>query len=220
MKTIFARMATVLALSASSLLAGTLTYSHTTPTQSVAFTDTFTLPEFNPTLGDTLTGVTISLSYNTTGALDIFNTVSSPEPFTNAETVTPLALTAPDSLSLATNAVAGPVNGIATGGLVETIVPGLMGSGLLSKVVPMADWSFFEGTGSFSSMLAGSATSFSVMVPSALYYKGDNATVGATTTITYTFAAPSTIPEPATMTLIGSALLGIGFFALKPIKKA
>ncbi len=215
MKAIWAKMAIVTVMSAWILSAGTLTYSHTTPTQTVAFTDTFSLPQFNPTLGDILTGITMSLSYNTTGAVDIFNTVDTPQSFTNAQTVTPLALTAPDSLSLSTNALAGPVNGIATAGLVETVVTGLTGSGMLSLPVPTSDWSLFKGSGTFSSTLAGGATSFSVTVPAALYYKGDNSTVGATTTITYDYASLSTVPEPATLALFVSGLLGIGFFVIK-----
>lgn len=37
--------------------------------------------------------------------------------------------------------------------------------------------------------------------------------------ITYNYTVPSTTPEPATMTLFGSALLGIGFFGRKKLKK-
>jgi hypothetical protein len=37
--------------------------------------------------------------------------------------------------------------------------------------------------------------------------------------IIYNYTAPSSTPEPATMTLFGSALLGIGFFARKRFKK-
>jgi hypothetical protein len=37
--------------------------------------------------------------------------------------------------------------------------------------------------------------------------------------VDYTYTPPSTTPEPATMTLFGSALLGIGFFARKRIAK-
>jgi hypothetical protein len=49
-------------------------------------------------------------------------------------------------------------------------------------------------------------------------------TVGGTGTetasIIYTYNTPSSTPEPATMTLFGSALLGIGFFARKRTKKS
>ncbi len=217
MKVIFRRVAVVLAFTSSSLLAGTTSYSHTTPIQAVPFIDNFTLPVYTPTLGNTLTSITISLSYSTTGEVNIFNTSSLDVTFTNATTSTPLTLTAPASLSIPTNAVAGPVSGTATANG-ETMVPGLTGSGLLSLVVPSADWSFFEGTGTFAASLAAGAANFSISGPKSLFVNGD-ATVGGTTTIAYAFVSTSDLPEPATMTLVGSALLGIGFFARRRIKK-
>ncbi len=219
MKVIFTRVALVLAFCTSSLLAVTTSYSHTTTTQAVPFTDTFTLPEFTPPLGDTLTGITISLSYNTTGAVNLFNSATTAQAYTSVETTAALALTAPDALMITTNAVAGPVSGTASGGIV-TAVPGLTGSGMLSLVVSSADWSFFEGTGTFSSSLAAGDFNYSVAGSKSLFVQGDTATVGATTTITYAYVTTSSIPEPATMGLIGSALLGIGFFARRRIKKA
>jgi hypothetical protein len=225
---IFTGVATLLAFRGSSLLAGTLSNSHTTTPQTAPFTDNFTLTDYTPTLGNILTGITISLSWTTAGSVDIFNTATSPAPFTNAGTLTPLTLTAPASLSLTPNAVGGPVSGTAAAS-VETMVPGA-GSGMpptagLTLAVPMADWGSFEGTGTFSASLAAGTTSFSVTLPpgSPLFYRGGGDLVGGVTTITYTFVPTSTttIPEPATMGLIGSALLGIGFFAFRRrIKKA
>ena len=218
MKVIFTRVTVVLAFSASSLLAGSTSYSHITPTTSVPFTDTFTLPEFTTPPGDTLTGITISLSYNTTGAVNLYNNATTAQAYTSVETTAALALTVPDSLMITTNAVAGPVSGMASG-LVVTAVPGLTGSGLLNLVVPMADWSFFEGTGTFSSSLAAGNFNYSVLGSNALFVQGDTATVGATSTVTYAYVATSSLPEPATMTLVGCALLGIGLFARKRTKK-
>jgi hypothetical protein len=45
-----------------------------------------------------------------------------------------------------------------------------------------------------------------------------NTALSETATLTYNYTVSST-PEPATMTLFGSALLGIGFFARKRLKK-
>jgi hypothetical protein len=53
--------------------------------------------------------------------------------------------------------------------------------------------------------VAGSS-SFSLLGANSLFFNG-RATAGGRTTTAYTFDAPSNIPEPATMTLIGSALL-------------
>jgi hypothetical protein len=44
-------------------------------------------------------------------------------------------------------------------------------------------------------------------------------TTSAAYTVIYNYTAPSSTPEPATMTLFGSALLGIGFFARKRVKQ-
>ena len=97
MKVIFRRVAVALAFTSSSLLAGTTSYSHTDAHQAVPFIDNFTLPVYTPTLGNTLTSITISLSYSTTGEVNIFNTSSLDVTFTNATTSTPLTLTAPAS---------------------------------------------------------------------------------------------------------------------------
>ena len=111
---IFSAVAAAVSLSASSLLAGTMTYTEITALQSAPFTNNFTLPQFNTPLGDLLTDITITLSYTTTGEISIINISTSPLSFTNAKTSTPLTLTAPGSLSIATNAVAGPIDGTAS----------------------------------------------------------------------------------------------------------
>jgi hypothetical protein len=89
------------------------------------------------------------------------------------------------------------------------------GGGIISNPVSLAA---FFGTGTFTLDARGSFTG-------SIGGTGFNGSVGGTgsetASIIFTYSSPSTTtPEPATMTLFGSALLGIGFFARKRNKKS
>ena len=218
MKRFLLTLAATMAVGGSSLFGGTISFSHTTSTGAVPFTDNFTLQEFDTTLG-TLTGITITLSDTATAEVDVFNSTSTAQGFTNATASIPLNLTGPASVSVNTTAVAGPIAGTANPGV--NAFPGIPGTGSGSTNVASANFGSYEGVGTtFASFSVASSTgNFSgTSVPGVFF--GGSATVGAVTTITYTYTPSTGTPEPSTMALLGSSLLGVGFIARKRVKKA
>jgi hypothetical protein len=191
------------------------TFSHTTPTQSVPFMDTFLLDGFNTSLG-TLDGITITLDATGTAEVDVFNAVGSPESFTGAKATLPISLTGPAGVTTAVVLSAGPLSGIAAVGF--NTFPGLPDSVTSSVSVLPADFVSYEGLGLIVSVIinAGNGTSglgtyTGSSVPGVFF--GGSSTAGAVTTVSYAYdPSTTTIPEPATMSLLGGALLGISFF--------
>jgi hypothetical protein len=203
-------------LASSAAMANVISFSHTTATTATPFSDTFTLSNFNTSLG-TLTGVAVTLSYTTTGEVDVFNSTVSPQAFTNATSSVPLTLTAPAGLTSSANAVAGPINGVANPGF--NAFTGIPGSGTLTVNVLPANFLSFEIPP------AALTSSFTVAAGTGLFsgnsvqgvFFGGSATAGGTTTVTYTYTVPSSgAPEPATAALMGGALIGLGLLRKRP----
>ncbi len=114
-------------LASSLAMAGTVSFTHTTPLTSGTFTDTFTLPNFPASMG-TLTGVTVNVAFTTTGAIDVLGTTSTDRPFTNATSTVPITLTGPASLMASTSRICGSLNATIT-------CTGLAGTGVTASQV-------------------------------------------------------------------------------------
>jgi len=191
------RAAALLTLASSILTAGTQSYSVTIPQSSGAFSQPFTLPNFNPAQGF-LTGVTITFSYSTTSSVAVVNTNAAPQSFTNATAAIPLTLGAPAGLSATMNSVAGPLSGTVPGGSVVTF-PAPPTSGTLTVNVPNGNFSSFEtppstGTGAYT-FSAGSGTYSGSAIPGVGF--SGSASAGGTATVTYTFTPPPVISCPS-----------------------
>jgi hypothetical protein len=79
----------------------------------------------------------------------------------------------------------------------------------LSLIVPLADLSEYEGGGSDSFSVVSAGGTYGGSASPGVFFSG-NATASGVTTITYTYSVVSATPEPTTMVLFGSALVGLG----------
>jgi hypothetical protein len=197
----------LVAMASSAAMADSISFSHTTVSQEAPFIDTFSIPGFDTSLG-TLNSVTIQLAYTTTAELDVFNATGVPQAFTEGYASSPLTLNGLDGLSLTTNAVAGPIDGVANPG--ETPFPGLSGGGTLTITVPDSDFSAFEMPPAASTYsVEGAAGSFNGSSVAGVFF-GGSASAGGVTTVTYDYGAPiASVPEPTAMALLGSVLVAL-----------
>jgi hypothetical protein len=186
------------------------TFKYTTPTKSVPFTDTFLLDGFDTSLG-TLDAITLTLDTKGTVEVDVINLTGLPQSFTNASAIIPITLTGPAAVTTTVNLTAGPF--IGTAAPFSNAFPDLRASATSFVSVLPADFGFYEGLGLIVSVAidAGSGTYSGTAAPDVFF--GGSSTADAVTTVSYAYTPSTTmIPEPATMSLFGGALLGISFF--------
>jgi hypothetical protein len=180
-------------------------FSHTTPDQTIPFTDTFQLPLFDTNLG-TLTGVTLSLATHGTAEVDIINNNAGTEPFTGATASFMVTGTGPDGSSIPLSLTAGPFDGTADPG--TSAFPGLTTTGSGNSVIPSANFGTYEGPGfmtaSFSTATNGG--SYAGNANEGVFF-GGSAVVGGTLTVTYSYIAA--VPEPASILLAGLGCVGL-----------
>ena len=201
--------------------ADTLIFSHVTASQSAPFSDAFTLGGFQVgTNGVALTAIlnsiTIGLTETTTASVNIFNATASPQAYSNANSSVPIAVTGPGPTSLNFNAVAGPFSGTAAVG--QSVIPGSPVTQTTSVNVLAANFGLYTSGPTVSLTFATSTGAYSGSAVPGVFFGGD-ATSGGTVTITYNYTVPSTTPEPASMLLLGSALVGMGLLGRKKIRK-
>jgi hypothetical protein len=185
------------------------TFTHTTTASTVPFTDSFLLPGFDTSLG-TLEDITITLDADGTAEVDVINVTAIPQAFTHATATIPVSLTGPGPTTTSVTLSAGPTSGTAAPGL--NSFPGLPASATNTVDVSPADFGMYEGLGLIVSVdvAAGTGTYGGTSNPGVFF--GGSSTAGAVTTISYDYMPGSTthVPEPATVSLFGVALLGIG----------
>jgi uncharacterized protein (TIGR03382 family) len=184
-----------------------ITQTFTVPTGTVVpFNQNFTFNLFDTTLG-TLDQVTLSLSTSITAEVDVFNSLATPQAYTNATASIPVTVTAPDSVTETATGIAGPVSGTANPGF--NAVTGLPANANTSQMIPMGDWGFYEGIGPQTGNLNASSTSgtYSGNANPGVFF-GGSATAGATITITYLYQPAGTIPEPGATTFLAAGVLG------------
>lgn len=215
MKNILIACAT-LAFASASTFAATVSYSSTFPSTQTDFSSPLAIQQFDPTLGS-LTSLSITLAGSATGTGTLKNNNTTTKSYTvnlaNDLTLTdPLSNTLAEilplfsaSISVAGNGGTGTASGTGTATVTNAY----------SDVPTLLE---FTGVGSLSANIAGSgASGFSGA--SNTNFSATTAS-GGTVSITYNYT-PTVVtgtPEPATMGLLGSALLGLGF--LKFRKKA
>ena len=202
--------------------ANTITFSAAIPTQTTPFVNDAALSNFNTAWG-TLTGVNVTLSYTVTGVVNIFNTTSSTQSFSNASSTTPIFLTADGTFSSfpaglqtsvnAVNTVGSGTIGSAAGpyGFTGSPVSGSISGNFTSSAVDFECGPGFTACSSDPTdnyETDANAGTFSGTAPNGVFF-GGSATLSGAFSVTYPYTA-SSIPEPSTMALLGSALGGLG----------
>jgi hypothetical protein len=235
MKKFFAITGMTLALGAGSMFGGQITQTKsfttsptdiTDPQSVVTFQDFQSAPGF--VAGDILNSVTLEVVINeTVTGLSITNNDPTLSHSFTYDTTGQYSIngTAPDAGNLSAvlpfNVLiytTGPQT-IAGGATTTFFPPGSASKNTDTGVLTSATPGAYSGLGTFT-------LSYDTLTGETFIGGGGNERASQSTvssgnyTVVYNFTAPTTsTPEPATMTLFGSALLGIGFFARKRIKK-
>jgi hypothetical protein len=239
MKKLAVLAAMTLALSAGSMFGGQITQTATLPSTLTDVSPTFTFQDFASApgyiSGEILTSVTLELSITEVlSALTITNSdpVSHTFDYSSTSKITVLG-TAPIAdlndikndflLSSTGNPITlydtGPNYTLAANSSAQLVSAGNTVTLVLDSGVQNAvSISPYNTSGTFT-------FDFSTLTGTTFSGGGGNLGAAQTTnasavaTVIYNYTIPTGTPEPATMTLFGSALLGIGFFARKRIKK-
>lgn len=210
--------------------ANQITYTATYGPATTDYTNTFTLSEFNPALG-TLTGAVLTLeAIENVTSLTVANTGNISE--TNFQVIATSQITSSNNTINATDLVGlitdtdfdsptmtlGPGTGTNAVGACAANTPLITCSSVAfttglgddeSKIKNLTDYAAYIGAGTFQ--ITATTKGFTT-------FSGGGGNIGLTQTtnaeilasITYTYNPPSSTPEPATMFLMGSALVGVG----------
>jgi hypothetical protein len=194
---------------AGSASASFVEYSTPIAAQSVSYSTTFAVQKFDISLG-TLTGITLTLTSNIVGQLDVFNILTTPQNFFNATASIPVTVTAvtPDTTTVSANAVANLAAGVANPG--ANSFAGLTATATGSNNVAVANWPFYVGLGA-------STASFTATTPGGQYtgnaapgvFFGGSGKADGLFKIRYDYLA-STVPLPDSGALLLLALAATG----------
>jgi len=209
----------LLGASALSAQAATQTFTYNIAQTQTPFTDTFTLPAFDPALG-TLTGVEVTAAWSGVANVSIINTTGVTQTFTNATVSNPVSVsitlsgltwTGTDTLTAA----------VASGNLTSFAnnFPGLpLTSSTLGNPIPPLSLADFEGAAlTIPFVVTGDNGSYSGTSVSGVYF-GGSATVGGDVDIEYTYS--NTVPEPATWAMMGLGFAGLAFAGYRTRRSA
>lgn len=177
---------------------------------------TIYIPQFDTTLG-TLNSISISTTTSEVANVSVNNTdLNNAWSFTNGKAEVFLNVTGPSSFSQYVTTDAIQPSGTVAANSTQNY-PGLTGSQTSSNTVTTG-LSSFEGVGSnnlsFAATVLSSSFSGTTSAPSNTLYFGGGSSLGVDLTVVYDYTATS-VPEPTTLALMGTAIIGIGLVRRK-----
>lgn len=189
--------------------AATLTqeFSFTVPSQTTPFSQTFTLPGFNTSLG-TLTSINLMNTVTTVANVNIVNTSSVNQPFTSATASVPLTLSGPGLGSgLVTTATATIPTGTALPSPPTNNFPGITNTTIGTAVIPSTEWAPYISGGPVSFTASGALGTYAGIGSSSLFF-GGSAAAGSVVKVTYTYNTPMSTETPEPSAFLGLGLIG------------
>ncbi len=179
--------------------AQTQTFSFDITEQDIPFSESFTLPGFDPALG-TLTGVEIISDVTLNASVDVINVTDDDEAVTAATASVPFEVTGPAGLDIDQTLSVGPFDGTAVANSTTTLGSGSTTESASATFTDAADLAMYTTDSTLDFEFSGSAATFGgVGTPGATFFGGSASALG-TVTVVYTFIP---IPEPSSLVLVG-----------------
>lgn len=212
-------MAMACVLLAGSAHAATIIQTCTIAVTGVPYTQNCVMNQFNQPAAGTLTAVTLTLT-NVGGNVlpEQTNISGSALAFTNSVATIGLSLTGPNTISVSqvSNSCSGTVAALSTNtSCTPTTFTGLSAAPVSGTLASYIGSGTITPTFAASGQLLSASGSGGTGSAGNLFFGGTGA-IGGTFTLTYTYNPPTTgTPEPATLAMLGSALIGVGLIGRK-----
>ncbi len=175
------------------------TFTFDVPEQTVPFTESFTLPGFDPALG-TLTEVEITTFASVTATVEVLNTSDDDLEVADATATIPIDVTGPSDLSLQQDLTAGPFGGTALADSTTELGIATVTGTESETFTDVMDLTEFTTDTLLTFAFSADAGEFAGTGPPGSVFFGGSASALGTITVVYTFIP---IPEPSSLVLVG-----------------
>ncbi|MDR3638834.1 MAG: choice-of-anchor E domain-containing protein [Isosphaeraceae bacterium] len=184
--------------------AESLSYQATIAADFIPFSQEFTLPQFDPSLG-TLNDIEIDLVLHGTAEVDVYNLTSSAQSFTNGHAMLSTIVTGPADTTATATLISFVAAGTAAAGRgVMTAFPGTAQTISSTTHVAAADFAPYVGSDVFQATVTADTTSGTfggtTFKPGVLAFSGSGE-VDGTVTVTYSYTPFFVVAEPGALSM-------------------